>query len=103
MVWLEQDRSGFEALIKMLPQHVRMAGRFNRQAAPAKVTLNNGNLEVVSQLAMFHTNLDGDTRLLLVGRYIDQLKQRDGEPLVLTRRVVRLDTRNLREGMHAPI
>jgi len=103
MVWLELDRPGFEALIKMLPQHVRMTGRFNRQASPSKVVLDNGNVEVVSHLAMFHTNLDGDTRLLLVGRYIDQLKPRDGELPVLTRRVVRLDTRNLGEGMHAPI
>lgn len=103
MVWMEHDRQGFEGLLKMLPKHIRMMGRFSRQASPSKIVLDNGNVQVVSHLCVFHTNLDGDTRLLLVGRYIDQLVPRDGKPPLLARRVVRLDTRNLGQGIHVPI
>ena len=103
MVWLEHDRKGFESLLSMIPNHVRMQGRFSRQVVPSKWTSGSDGIEVTSHLSMFHTNEDGDTRLLLVGRYIDRLTPRENGAPLLTQRVVQLDTRNLAQGIHVPI
>ena len=55
MVWLEHDRKGFESLLSMIPNHVRMQGRFSRQVVPSKWTSGSDGIEVTSHLSMFHT------------------------------------------------
>lgn len=102
MVWLEHDRKGYEALVNMLPKHIRLQGRFTRQAVVYDVAQHGDSAAVTSQLTVVHTNLDGESRLLLAGRYIDKIVDGPAGPL-LESREVRLDTRVLGPGVHTPI
>lgn len=103
MVWLEHDRQGYESLVKMLPQHVRLQGRFTRQAVVYDVAPDgNDGATVISQLTVVHTDLEGESRLLLAGRYIDKIENGASGPLLASREV-RLDTRVLGPGIHTPI
>lgn len=103
MVWLEHDRKGYESLITMLPKHIKLQGRFTRQAVVCDVAQDGDDaVAATSQLTMVHTNLDGESRLLLAGRYLDKFVSGESGPL-LERREVRLDTRVLGPGIHAPI
>lgn len=103
MVWLEHNREGYEGLIKMLPKHIRLKGRFNRQAIVCDVVPHGDNHAMVtSQLTVIHTNPEGESRVLLAGRYIDQIVVGPSGP-VLAAREVNLDTRVLGPGIHTPI
>lgn len=104
MVWLEHDRAGYEGLLKMLPRHIRLRGRFTRHAILCDVAPSeNGLTRAVSQLTVVHTSPEGESRLLLAGRYIDDIELADGQPPSIRSREVRLDTRLLGPGIHTPI
>jgi hypothetical protein len=62
----------------------------------------DGFLVVTSPFVVHHTNLEGQTHTLAVGRYIDIVNMTD-EKIVLTARDVMLDTRDLGIGLHVPI
>lgn len=103
MVWLEHGRQGYESMIRMLPKHVRLDGRLSRSAIVSDVRQDAaGKACVVSRLTVVHTNANGETRMLLSGRYLDTLELSETN-LALAAREVRLDTRDLGPGIHAPI
>lgn len=104
MVWLEHDRAGYEGLLKMLPRHIRLKGRFSRHAILCEVEpTEDGRAKAVSQLSVFHTSPEGESRLLLSGRYVDEIEFSEGQPPSIASREVRLDTRLLGPGIHTPI
>lgn len=104
MTWLEHDRDGLTELFKSLPDHLQRLGRLHRQVTVATVEPSNvdGFLVVTSPFIVHHTNLDGQTQTLAVGRYIDIVNMTD-EKIVLAARDVMLDTRDLGIGLHVPI
>jgi len=104
MTWLEHNRNGMVELFKSLPQHLQRLGRFHRQIAvstvePSKI---DGFLVVMSSLIVHHTNLEGQTQALAVGRYVDIVNMTE-EKITLAARDVMLDTRDLGIGLHVPI
>lgn len=104
MTWLEHDRAGLTELFKSLPEHLQRQGRLHRQVTVAKVEPSNvdGFLVVTSSFIVHHTNLEGQTQTLAVGRYIDVVNMTE-EKILLTARDVVLDTRDLGIGLHVPI
>lgn len=101
MVWLDHDRAEMSHLIKMLGQHVRLPGRFSRHANVYAVESREGGWKAVSSFMLHYTNLDGETQLMAVGRYDDEIVVKT-KPLLASRKVV-LQTRDLGPGIHVPI
>jgi methanesulfonate monooxygenase small subunit len=104
MTWLEHDREGMAELFKSLPEHLLRPGRLHRQVNVATVEPSNTEdyLVVTSSLIVHHTNLEGQTQTLAVGRYLDVVNM-SAETIVLTARDVILDTRDLGIGLHVPL
>ena len=71
---------------------------------------DDGTLSVVSSLAIYQNMLDGinshidagESRLFVVGRYIDTMKI-EGDKAVFLSRKVALETRRLDKGSHWPL
>lgn len=103
MVWLEHGREAYESMIRMLPKHVRLEGRFSRNAIVCDVRNDDPRrATVVSRVTVVHTNMHGESKVLLTGRYLDTLEVLPSS-LALAAREVRLDTRDLGPGIHTPI
>lgn len=115
MTWLGQSRSELEALLAALPEHLRRRGRLLRQLGPTIVdaeapgpgTGSAGTLLATTSFAIFHTDPDGRTRTLAVGRYRDRIVVGAAGPggatgPRLAAREVVLDTRDLGIGSHVP-
>ena len=103
MVWLDHDKAGMETLFTQLPRHNSDHSPMARHATVYTVKVNGGEAEVVSALQVFRTALDGGaTELYTVARLIDTVKL-DGASPKLTRRHVRMETRQLGFGTHIPI
>jgi methanesulfonate monooxygenase small subunit len=103
MVWLEQDRKGMQDLLTMLPQHVRMKGRFRRHVSVYKVERPSAERACAhSSVLVVFTDQLGSSRLFLAGQYEDVFDT-TGEAPRLIERVVRLDSRDVGPGMHIPV
>jgi len=102
MIWFDQDRDGLRALFDMVPQHLRRIGTLFRHVSVGEIDrLPDGGWQALSSLQCFHTDHDGRTHLLAVGRYTDVLTGADA-PL-LQARTLRLETRDLGVGSHIPL
>lgn len=106
MTWLSADRDELDGLFLALPQHVRVGGEMLRQASISdiEVDADGHHARAVAAVTIFHTDLDGRSRLLAAGRYHDTVVIDDGRPL-LRERVVRIHTRvfdNEAGGSHVP-
>jgi 3-phenylpropionate/cinnamic acid dioxygenase small subunit len=103
MVWLEQTREELGKLFAALPEHLTRLGRLTRQVSVASTAQASGSLHVTSTLSVFHTDTDGRTAVMAVGRYQDEVVVVDHNVLRLRRREVQLDTRDLGIGSHVPL
>lgn len=106
MTWLSADRDELAGLFLTLPQHVQVEGDLLRQTSISDIDVDadGNNARAVAALTVFHTGLDGRSRLLVAGRYHDTVAIDDGRPL-LRHRVVRIPTRvfdNEAGGSHVP-
>ena len=102
MVWLDHDRKGMETLFTNLPRHNSDHSPLTRHVTVYTVDEKNAEVEVVSALQVFKTELDGGaTELFAVGRFHDTVKLNGAGPRLVRRRV-RLDTRLLGYGYHIP-
>ncbi|WP_151446119.1 aromatic-ring-hydroxylating dioxygenase subunit beta [Lacisediminimonas profundi] len=102
MVWLKHDRQGMQGLFAMLPQHVRMKGRFKRHISIYRIGNEDGCARVLSSVLLIHTDIEGTSTLFAAGQYEDIIDVSGPTPL-LTSREVRLETRSLGPGMHIPV
>lgn len=102
MTWLEADRKEMEHLFQMLPQHVRLQGRFFRHATVYRIVRDESGAQAVTSLTLGYTDPDGVSKLFAVGRYLDEIIDPDGAAKIV-RREVRLETRDLSPGVHVPI
>jgi methanesulfonate monooxygenase small subunit len=102
MIWLEHDYGGLAQLFATLPEHLTRPGRLTRHVTVASIDAGPAALEVTSVVTIHHTDLEGCTATLAVGRYVDRIVEQDGE-LRLKSREVQLDTRDLGIGSHAPL
>ena len=104
MVWLDRGREQLANLLESVDNHVRLPGRFTRQAnvylverEPAK-----GWATVTTSLVVMYTDPQGVSRVFAVGRYVDSIEVAGVRPLLKSREV-RLETRELGPGSHLPI
>lgn len=103
MTWLEHDRKGMRDLFAMLPQHVRMKGRFKRHVSVYSIDSDTEDrARVHSSVLLIYTDPDGSSRLFAAGHYEDVIDTSGQVPRLLER-VVRLETRDLSPGMHVPV
>ncbi len=107
MTWLDLDRKGTEGLFATLPSHVRFQGSLLRHASVYAIDLDadGATARALTSVTVIHTDVNGESRLMAVGRYHDAIDLGRDRPL-LRERVVRLDTRvfdNESGGSHVPI
>lgn len=105
MIWLDHDREGLASLFRTLPKHNSDNAPLTRHVTVYTTTGEaeaGEELDVVSGLQVFRTELDGGaTALFAVGKLHDRVQWLDGRPL-LASRVVKLSTRRLGIGSHIP-
>lgn len=105
MVWLDHTHKGLQDLFGMLPQHVRMKGRFKRHVSVYSVDAEpdtQNRIRAHSSVLVVHTALDGSSKLFAAGQYEDIIDVSGDSPHFIER-VVRLETRELGPGMHIPV
>jgi methanesulfonate monooxygenase small subunit len=99
-------------MVKQLPKHNTDHSPLKRHATVYTVDIGaDGNTaSAVTSFVVYQNMLDGvnshidagESRLFLVGRYIDTLKLEDGKARFV-KREVRLENRRLDKGSHWPI
>ncbi len=112
VTYLALDRSGLANLIKLLPKHNTDHSPLTRHTSVYTVDLDQGDrlAQAVSSVIVYQTLLDGinshinagESRLFLVGKYLDTLKIEDNKAKFLSREV-RIENRRLDKGSHWPI
>ncbi|GEM_PF-132225 len=111
MTYLALDRKGLENMIKLLPKHNTDHSPLTRHTSVYTVEMNGDAIaHAVSSVIIYQTLLDGinshidagESRLFLVGKYIDKLKIKDNKAKFISREV-RLENRRLDKGSHWPI
>ena len=109
MEYLSHNKKELVSLTEMLPKLNSDHSPLRRHASVYTVDVSNDGETVasVTSLAVYQNMHDGinshidsgETRLFLVGKYLDKFKI-NGENVTLIEREVRLDTRRLDKGTH---
>jgi len=111
MTYLQGSRKDLESLTRLLPKHNTDHSPLSRQTSVCVVDVGpNGGARAISSVVVFQHLLDGtnshvdagESRLFLVGKYIDRFRIEDGKPRFVEREV-RLQNRRLDKGSHWPI
>jgi methanesulfonate monooxygenase subunit beta len=112
VTYLQLDRSALANLIKLLPKHNTDHSGLTRHTSVYAVDVSDDarSAKAVSSVIVYQNMLDGinshvdagESRLFLVGKYLDTFKIDDGKASFLTREV-RLENRRLDKGSHWPI
>jgi methanesulfonate monooxygenase subunit beta len=103
MDWLDKDKQGLSHLLHNANNHERYTGRLRRHLAMPRMTMqDDSTCEIKTAVAIYVTELNGETALYGIGSYVDRVS-RGSSGLRLTSRVVNLDTRRLQFGPHVPV
>ena len=104
MVWLDHDKAEMQLLFNNLPRHNSDHSPLARHAHvyTVETAADGKSAEVISTLQVYKTTLDGGaTELFAIGRYIDTVSLENAPPR-LSKRIVRLTTRQFGFGYHVP-
>ena len=111
MIYFSGNWDALKNTCDMLAKHNTDHSPLHRHAVVYTVDENDdGTLDVVSSVTVYQNMLDGinshidagESRLFVIGRYVDKMKMVDGKAVFLSRKVA-LDTRRLDKGSHWPI
>jgi methanesulfonate monooxygenase small subunit len=112
MTYLALDRNGLASMVKLLPKHNTDHSPLTRHTSVYTVDVDDASqsAKAVSSVIVYQNLLDGinshidagESRLFLVGKYIDTLKIESSRALFLSREV-RIENRRLDKGSHWPI
>ena len=112
MTYLQLDRKDLANLIKLLPKHNTDHSALTRHTTVYTVDVSDNaqSAKAVSSVVVYQSMLDGinshvdagESRLFLVGKYLDTFNIENGKASFLTREV-RLENRQLDKGSHWPI
>ena len=98
MIWRDLDLEELSALFKDLPTHIVMPGGYRRHAGVCReVGRTNGRVNVETSVIVYHTDLQGASKLFAVTKYLDEVAA-DGDRVLLANRQVRMETRRLDFG-----
>lgn len=110
--YLQGSRKDMQTLIRLLPKHNTDHSPLHRHTTVYTVDVapDGKSASAVSSFVVYQNLLDGinshidagESRLFLVGKYIDKLKIEDGKARFVSREV-RLENRRLDKGSHWPI
>jgi methanesulfonate monooxygenase subunit beta len=112
MTYLQLDRNGLANLVRLLPKHNTDHSVLTRHTSVYTVDVSDDgrSAKAVSSVVVYQNLLDGinshidagESRLFLVGKYLDTFTIDNGKPSFLSREV-RLENRRLDKGSHWPI
>ena len=112
MTYLALDRKALASTIKLLPKHNTDHSPLTRHTSVYTVDIDEKNhlANAVSSVIVCQNLLDGinshidagESRLFIVGKYIDTLKIENGKAMFVSREV-RIQNRRLDKGSHWPI
>ncbi len=107
MLWFDHDRESLKPLFDMVPQHLRRLGTLLRHVSVGTIDSIGGDgtmtmVSVVSTFQCTHTDHEGRSHLLAVGRYFDTVDVGGPAPLIKARETY-LETRDLGIGSHVPL
>ena len=103
MVWFKEDYAGLEAMFNLIPEHLRRIGTLFRHTAIGRIEAAGEDTAIIrSTFQCIHTDLEGRSRMMAAGRYIDDVGSTE-QGLRLFNRETRLETRDLGVGSHVPI
>lgn len=112
MTYLQGSLKEMQTLVKLLPKHNTDHSPLKRQTTVYTVDIaeDGKTANAISSFIVYQNMLDGtnshidagESRLFVVGRYIDTLSVDGAKPRFLTREV-RLENRRLDKGSHWPI
>lgn len=112
VTYLQLDRNGLANLIKLLPKHNTDHSALTRHTTVYTVDVSDDarSAKAVSSVVVYQNMLDGinshvdagESRLFLVGKYLDTFNVENGKASFLSREV-RLENRRLDKGSHWPI
>src|SRR5262249_43194361 len=111
VTYLSHDLKGMTSLIRLLPKHNTDHSPLTRHTSVYTVDINDDGktADAVSSVIVYQNLLDGinshidagESRLFLVGKYIDKLKL-NGNGAKFLSREVRIENRRLDKGSHWP-
>jgi methanesulfonate monooxygenase subunit beta len=112
VTYLALVRAGLASMIKLLPKHNTDHSPLTRHTSVYTVDFDEAaqSANAVSSVIVYQNLLDGinshidagESRIFLVGKYIDTLKIVDNKAKFLSREV-RIENRRLDKGSHWPI
>jgi len=112
LTYLALDRKGLANLVRLLPKHNTDHSPLTRHTSVYTVELDEGGkaAKAVSSVVVYQNLLDGinshidagESRIFLVGKYLDTFKLEDDKAMFLNREV-RIQNRRLDKGSHWPI
>lgn len=112
MIYLQGGFKDMDSLVRMLPKHNTDHSPLHRHTSVYTVDIaeDGKSAKAVSSVVFYQNMLDGinshidsgESRLFLVGKYIDTFKIEDGTAKFVEREV-RLDNRRLDKGSHWPL
>jgi methanesulfonate monooxygenase small subunit len=112
VTYLQLDRNGLATQIKLLPKHNTDHSPLSRHTSVYTIEVADDarSAKAVSSVVVYQTMLDGtnshidagESRLFLVGKYLDTFKIENGKATFLTREL-RIENRRLDKGSHWPI
>jgi methanesulfonate monooxygenase subunit beta len=112
VTYLALDRNGLASMVKLLPKHNTDHSPLTRHTSVYTVDVDEAtkSAKAVSSVVVYQNLLDGinshidagESRLFLVGKYIDRFTIANGKAKFLEREV-RIENRRLDKGSHWPI
>ncbi len=112
MTYLALDRSSLASMVKLLPKHNTDHSPLTRHTSVYTVDVDDEarSAKAISSVIVYQNLLDGinshidagESRLFLVGKYIDTFKIENNKATFLSREV-RIENRRLDKGSHWPI
>lgn len=112
MTYLSENKKGLRHLIDLLPKHNTDHSPLHRHTSVYSVSPSEDGktFETVSSVIIYQNMLDGtnshidagESRLFLIGKYLDTLKVENGKGIFL-KRELRLDNRRMDKGSHWPL
>jgi methanesulfonate monooxygenase small subunit len=112
VTYLALDRNGLATMVKLLPKHNTDHSPLTRHTTVYTVDYDEAaqSAKAVSSVIVYQNLLDGinshvdagESRLFLVGKYLDTFRLADNQAKFLSREV-RIENRRLDKGSHWPI
>ena len=112
MTYFGGNKKELEGLMEMLPKHNTDHSPLHRHTSVYTVDISKDgkSAEAISSVTVYQNMLDGinshldsgESRLFVIGKYVDKFVITDGVPKFLSREA-KLDNRRLDKGSHWPI